>query len=93
MYFFAEKLLEKEIQEMELGKRTTLYDPIIKRQCQKELEVLRRLQIDLCDITGSLVDVKKRFEKKHVYFMDPHEFAAMKAKAANYDRIKKIIEE
>ena len=93
MYFFAEKLLEREIQEMEWGKKGTLHDPIIKLQYQKELEVLRRLQVELCDMTGDLDDVKNRLEDKCIYFMDPDEFNVMKAKASKYDYIKKIMEE
>ena len=89
---FAEALLEKEIKKLDVAERTEDTE-FLKSQYQKELEVLRRLNIDLCNIAGELDAVIDRLEKKHIYFMDPENFVAMKVKAIKYDGIKKIIDE
>lgn len=92
MQLMSENLLENEIRSLE---ESGLVEDkkLIYNMLRKELEVIKRVNIDLIDMRGGMEEFKKRISDQSIYFMNPKEYEEMKRKANAFDNIKRMVNE
>lgn len=76
-----------------LSKKNNLdeHDQFMLLQCQKELEVLRRLKIEGIDMRGNAEDVEMRLKGNSIYFIDKAEYDSMYQKSVLFDAVKNVV--
>lgn len=91
MQWATERLLLSKIDEINQKEDKDELDDILLSQCQRELEVLQRLKVEVIDMTGNLEMVKTRLQDNSIYFMKKEEYDSIFQKAILFDEIKKIV--
>ena len=74
MFLMSEKLLEKELKEKPdiLTDEQNFYYSVI----EKELHVIQKLNIEMCDMRGEVKEVANRLERSVVLICSPEESQA-----------------
>ena len=91
MEWTTEFLLKREITKLSIKENLSEYDRIMLIQCQKELEVLRRLKIEGIDMRGNIEDIEMRLKDNSIYFMDKAEYDSMHQKSVLFDAVKNVV--
>lgn len=58
---------------------------------EKEIEVLRFLDINGIDLRGTVEDFRERLKNSEIFIIQKNEFNVMKKKSEIYERIKSVI--
>lgn len=68
-----------------------VYNSLYYLQLQKELELLKKLDIQFCNLYGTLEDVIKRLESSSVIILPKEDYSAMVTALQQVQQIKRIL--
>lgn len=92
MQWMTEHLLKCEIDKLSSKEGLDERECFLLMQCQKELEVLKRLKIEGIDTRGNVEDVKERLRGNSIYFINKAEYDSMYQKSVLFDAVKNIVD-
>ena len=91
MRWATEHLLKCEINKLSAKDNLDKDEQFILLQCQKELEVLKRLKIEGIDMRGTIEEVETRLKGNSIYFLDKTEYDSMHQKSVLFDAVKNVV--
>lgn len=91
MRFMSTYLIESEIERIKSKKEIKSEEKIRLNVLEKEIEVLRFLDINGIDLRGTVEDFRWQLKNSEIYIMQKNEFDEMKKKSEIYERIKSVI--
>lgn len=91
MQWATEHLLKCEINKLSAKDNLDKDEQFILLQCQKELEVLKRLKIEGIDMRGTIEEVETRLKGNSIYFLDKAEYDSMHQKSVLFDAVKNVV--
>ena len=91
MRFMSTYLIESEIERIKSKKEIKSEEKIRLSVLEKEIEVLRFLDINGIDLRGTVEDFRWQLKKSEIYIMQKNKFNEMKKKSELYDKIRNIV--
>lgn len=91
MRFMSTYLIESEIERIKSKKEIKSEEKIRLSVLEKEIEVLRFLDINGIDLRGTVEDFRERLKNSEIFIIQKNEFNVMKKKSEIYERIKSVI--
>lgn len=91
MRFMSTYLIESEIERIKSKKEIKSEEKIRLNVLEKEIEVLRFLDINGIDLRGTVEDFRERLKNSEIFIIQKNEFNVMKKKSEIYERIKSVI--
>lgn len=86
-------LLNREIERHENHPELMKSNPMFYSMCKKELVLIEKIHTEMLDLSGSLEDVKDRFEGYSIFIESPEVMQELVRKAKWYDTVHKMMEE
>lgn len=91
MRFMSTYLIESEIERIKSKKEIKSEEKIRLSVLEKEIEVLRFLDINGIDLRGTVEDFRWQLKNSEIYIMQKNKFNEMKKKSELYDKIRNIV--
>ncbi|WP_418428136.1 hypothetical protein [Blautia hydrogenotrophica] len=91
MRLMSTYLIESEIERIKSKKEIKSEEKIRLSVLEKEIEVLRFLDINGIDLRGTVEDFRERLKNSEIFIIQKNEFNVMKKKSEIYERIKSVI--
>lgn len=91
MRLMSTYLIESEIERIKSKKEIKSEEKIRLNVLEKEIEVLRFLDINGIDLRGTVEDFRERLKNSKIFIIQKNKFDEMKKKSEVYDRIRNVI--
>ena len=91
MRLMSTYLIESEIERIKSKKEIKSEEKIRLSVLEKEIEVLRFLDINGIDLRGTVEDFRWQLKNSEIYIMQKNKFNEMKKKSELYDKIRNIV--